>query len=144
MEGKELAGHGLYTRDIAAAAAMIAIGCKLRDEMAVTATKTGEGPAGDVIFWFQEQEVQCPLPAGEIKAASWWLAQLLCPWSDFKLSLEHPVAYMKAAAENRKNLLGAVKSALENPFRVIQRGRRIAVLGPAVTEANARRLLNQG
>ena len=74
--------------------------------------------------------------------AAEWLRLFLCPWSEFDLPLDHPVAFLKAAAENRQILVAGVKQAKAQPFRVIQRGNRVAVLGPTVTEANARRLFD--
>ena len=143
MEAKDLNGDHVYTRDIAAAANLIAIGAKLRSQMPVTATQRigRDAHAGDVLFWFENSEVEL---AGDKKSAAEWLALFLCPWSDFKLSLDHPAAFLKAAAENRKILVAGAKSAQEHPFRVMQRGNRIVVLGAGVSETNARRLLSQG
>ena len=139
LEGKDLAGHHVYTRNIAAAASLLAIGAKLRPQMPVTVSTRGAGE--DVIFWFEPGEVEV---AGIKRSVEAWLGLLLCPWSGFDLSLDHPVAFLKAGAENRQILVAGVKQAEKQPFKVIQRGNRIAVLGPAMSEANARRLLNEG
>lgn len=136
----KLNGDHVFTRNIQAAANLIAIGAKLRQPMPVTVAQSAGRP-DDVLFWFENGTIEC---GGETKTAAAWLTLFLCPWSDFDLSLEHPAAFLKAAAENRQILVAGAKKAGEQPFRVIQRGNRVAVIGPGVTEANARRLLNQG
>jgi hypothetical protein len=140
MEASELTGHHVFTRNIQAAANLIAIGAKIRQPMPVTAARSADKPE-DVLFWFENTEITC---GGETKPAAAWLTLFLCPWSDFKLSLEHPATFLKAAAENRQILVAGAKRAQEQPFRVIQRGNRVAVIGTAVSEANARRLFEQG
>lgn len=137
---ESLNGDRLFTRNIAAASNLIAIGAKLREPMPVTVTKA-PGRPDDVVFWFENREVTV---AGETLPAAAWLTLFLCPWSDFKLSLDHPAAFLKAAAENRQILVAGVKRAQQEPFHVIQRGNRIAIIGHGVTEANARRLLKEG
>jgi hypothetical protein len=140
MRADELNGDHVFTRNIAAAANLIAIGARIRQPMPVTATRA-VGKPDDVLFWFENGPVEC---GGDTKPAASWLTLFLCPWSDFKLSLDHPAAFLKAAAENRQILIAGAKRAQEQPFRVIQRGNRVAVIGPAVSETNARRLLSQG
>ncbi len=130
----------MFTRNIQAAANLIAIGAKLREAMPVTAVRA-VGKPDDVLFWFEPGNVTC---ANHTASATEWLRLFLCPWSEFGLSLDHPVAHLKAAAENRQILVAAVKSQKENPFRVIQNGNRVAVMAPAMTQANAKRLLRDG
>ena len=138
LDAKDLAGHHVFTRNIQAAAALIAIGARLRPQLPVTATRAKDRPE-DVIFWFENGEIEC---GGVKRTAAAWLGLFTCPWSDFDLGLEHPAAFLKAAGENRTILVQAVKSAQSRPFRVVQRGNRIAVLGPDMSEGNFRRILS--
>lgn len=137
---KQISGVHVYTRNIAAAASLIAIGARLRPQMPVTATK-GAGRGDDLLFWFENGEIEC---AGTKRPVAGWLTLFLCPWSDFDLPLEHPAAFLKASAENRQILVSAAKTAQAHPFKIVQRHNRIAVLGPALSEDDARRLLSQG
>ena len=141
MEVKDFnPGDHVYTRNIQAAADLLAIGCPLRDPMGLTVTETADRRR-DVIFWLENREIEC----GGLKfTTSKWLQLLSVPWNQFDVSLEHPIAMMKAAGENRQVLVRAVKMASERPFRVIQRGNRVVVIGPDVSETNARRLMSQG
>src|SRR5580700_10635216 len=129
MDLETINGTHVFVRDVAAASALIAIGAKLRQQMPVTAASVG-GHA-QITFWFDQGNVEC---GGVTKSVSEWLRLLLCPWVDFRLPLEHPVAFLKAAAENRKSLLPAIKSAEEKPFRIAQRGNRIIVVGADVSD----------
>ena len=140
VEARDLEGKHLFTRNIAAAAALISIGAKLRSQMPVTVTKSA-GKPDDTVFWFENAAIDV---AGVVRPVEAWLTLFLCPWSDFDLPLDHPAAFLKAAAENRSVLVSAVKTAQAQPFRVIQRGNRVAVLGPGLSEHDARRLLSQG
>jgi hypothetical protein len=141
MEAKDFnPGDHVYTRNIQAAADLLAIGCPMRDPMGLTVTETADHRR-DVIFWLENRKIVC---GGIELATADWLKALLVPWAEFKLSLEHPIAMMKAAGENRQVLVRAVKAASDHPFRVIQRGNRVVVIGPAVSEENARRLMSQG
>lgn len=128
----------VFTRSIAHASSMVALGIPLRPEMPVTVTK--EAGKEDILFWFEPGSVTVEglaLPARE------WLRLLMCPWSDFKVSLEHPVAYLRAASENRQVLLAGVKTAQGRPFQVFKNGNRTVVIGAGVSEQSARRLLSQ-
>lgn len=134
----EIRSHGVYTRSIAHAAALIAIGAKLREKLPITCVK-GDGRDG-YLFWFEEHEVK----VGEHwKLTSRWLHLLACPWAEFDLSLDHPIAFLKAADENRQSLLAGVKSAGDHPFRVVRQGNRVVVVGSQVSPDKLQRLLNQ-
>lgn len=140
IEGRDLEGHHVFTRNLAATASLLALGAQFRAQMPITVTKAA-GKPDDILFWFEST----PITVAEVtKPAEAWLGALICPWQAFDLSLEHPAAYLKAAAENRSILVSAVKRAQEHPFRVIQRGNRVALIGPGLSERNARRLLSQG
>lgn len=139
MQSKDFEGRHVFTRSIAAASALVALGIPLREQLPVTVTR--EGPKEDTVFWFRHGPVQI---AGLTLGAGEWLRLLLCPWPEFKVSLDHPVAYLKASAENRQVLLKGVQSAQGRPFRVVRRPNRTVVIGAGVSEENARRLINQG
>ncbi len=105
--------------------------------MPVTATRK-HGQPDQVIFWFEPGDVEI---AQTRMTVDQWLKAFLCPWDEFKLSLDHPAAYLKAAGENRQNLLSYVKDAQAHAFRLVQRGNRTVVASAGMTEANLRRLV---
>lgn len=138
MDGKDLEAKHVFTRQIHAAAALIAIGAKLRQPMPVTATLGTKGE--EIVFWFEPAEIEC---GGEKKSVGEWLELLTCPYEKFPLGPDHPISYLKAVDVNRQVLLTGVKTARQKPFRVVQRGRRIVVLGADVSDERARQLINQ-
>ena len=139
MNEQDFKRQHVYTKDIAAAASLIEIGCQRREQLPITSVISEKG-GKEVIFWFEHGEV---IVGGIKKTTLDWLRLLTCPWADFtkELSLDHQVAHLKAHAENRKVLARAAKDAERFPFRIIQQGNRVAVVGANVSEANRRRLL---
>lgn len=140
MTEADFKGTHCYTKSIAAASALIAIGAKIRPINGVTFHKNGSA-SGELIFWFEAGQIEI---AGVAHPVGTWLAKFLSPWVDFGLSLDHPWAFLKAAAENRQTLLPAVKMAQDHPFRVLQKNGRAIVVGSKVSDEQIRKLVNQG
>lgn len=143
MQKEDLESRALFTPNVAAAAALVAIGAPLREPVPVTVTI--EGKEEQVLFWFQRAEVEC---GGLRKPVGFWLEALTCSWADFTgrlgLNLEHPIAFLKASAENRQVLISGVKRARGKPFRVLRRANRIIIVGADTSEESMRRLLAHG
>lgn len=143
MQSRDLESRDLYTPNIAAAASLVAIGGKLREPVPVTVTV--EGDREQVLFWFQQGDIEC---GGMRNPAGFWLEALTCSWADFGaklgLNLEHPIAFLKASAENRSVLVAGVKRARGKPFRVVRKDNRIIVVGADTSEESMRRLLAHG
>jgi hypothetical protein len=142
----ELNSRHVFTRSIAAASSLLAIGAKLRPMMPVTVVE--DRGSKDTLFWFEPEAIEV---AGVRLATGQWLGLLLCPWPEFMACkelgaapLDHPVAFLKASAENRSVLVAGVKTASGKPFRVIRRGSRTIVIGADVSEENQRRILQRG
>lgn len=143
MQKEDLESRALFTANVAAAAALVAIGVPLREPVPVTVTI--ENGREQVLFWFLREEIEC---GGLLRTAGFWLEALTCTWSDFRdkleLDLDHPIAFLKASAENRQVLLAGVKRARGKPFRVLRRANRIIIVSADTSEDSMRRLLAQG
>lgn len=146
MPEVDLNSRHVFTRSIAAAASLVSLGAKLRQPMPVTVVD--DGSRRGTLFWFEPDAVEF---SGVTLKCSEWLGLLLCPWPEFLAAkalqpkpLDHPIAYLKASAENRAVLVTGVKTAGGKPFRVIRRGTRTIVIGADVSEDNRRRILERG
>lgn len=146
MEPEQLNSRYVFTRNIAAASSLVSLGVKLRPALPVTVTE--DGGNRDTLFWFEGGNVEV---AGVSLGAASWLWLLLCSWAEFTACkdlgahpLDHPVAYLKAAAENRAVLLTGVKTAAGKPFRVVRQAGRTIVIGADVSESGRREILQRG
>lgn len=140
MDAPELRIAHIYTPKIAAASGLIALGYKLREKMPVTVTQR-QGRPNEVLFWFEDVSID---QTGVILTTRQVLELLVNGWDRFRLPHTHPIAYLKAADENRQVLLSGVKQAETTPFKVMQNGNRVMVIPPGMSQQQATRLYTEG